>query len=173
MEHLSTLFSEGVAIVGVCASAVLIRGVAGCLQNKLNEPPLIAVAEDGSAVVPLLGGHHGANDLAHQIADILGISPAVTTAGDLRFGIALDEPPEGFVLSNPEDVKHFTAELLSGEYVTLSSGDKPEAPDYMPGFYKWLQDSRLPFFGECKATDFTGCKTNFRKCRTFGFSNRT
>jgi cobalt-precorrin 5A hydrolase/precorrin-3B C17-methyltransferase len=144
MEHLSTLFSEGVAIVGVCASAVLIRGVAGCLQNKLNEPPLIAVAEDGSAVVPLLGGHHGANDLAHQIASILGISPAVTTAGDLRFGIALDEPPEGFVLSNPEDVKHFTAELLSGEYVSLTSGDKPATPDYMQDFYKWLQESRLP-----------------------------
>ena len=36
MEHLSTLFSEGVAIVGVCASAVLIRGVAGCLKNKLS-----------------------------------------------------------------------------------------------------------------------------------------
>ena len=150
MEHLSTLFSEGVAIVGVCASAVLIRGVAGCLQNKLNEPPLIAVAEDGSAVVPLLGGHHGANDLAHQIADILGISPAVTTAGDLRFGIALDEPPEGFVLSNPEDVKHFTAELLSGEYVSLSSGDKPAAPDYMQGFYKWLRDSRMPFSENAK-----------------------
>tara|TARA_B110000967_G_scaffold198094_1_gene230656 strand:+ start:2115 stop:2654 length:540 start_codon:yes stop_codon:yes gene_type:complete len=114
MEHLSTLFSEGVAIVGVCASAVLIRGVAGCLQNKLNEPPLIAVAEDGSAVVPLLGGHHGANDLAHQIANILGISPAVTTAGDLRFGIALDEPPEGFVLSNPEDVKHHCRAVVRG-----------------------------------------------------------
>ena len=75
----------------------------------------------------------------------MGISPAVTTAGDLRFGIALDEPPEGFVLSNPEDVKHFTAELLSGEYVSLTSGDKPATPDYMQDFYKWLQESRLPF----------------------------
>ncbi|SVD25257.1 uncharacterized protein METZ01_LOCUS378111, partial [marine metagenome] len=137
-------------IVGVCASAVLIRGVAGCLKNKLNEPPLIAVAEDGSTVVPLLGGHHGANDLAIKIAKFLDISPAITTAGDLRFGIALDEPPEGFVLTNPEDVKHFTAELLSGECVSLSSEDKPATTDYMPGFYKWLQDSRLPFSEKAK-----------------------
>ncbi|MEC7759054.1 MAG: precorrin-3B C(17)-methyltransferase, partial [SAR324 cluster bacterium] len=84
MDHLTTLFSEGIAIVGVCASAVLIRGVAGCLKNKLHEPPLIAVAEDGSTVVPLLGGHHGANDLAIKIAKFLDISPAITTAGDLR-----------------------------------------------------------------------------------------
>src|SRR2546421_7932466 len=28
---------------------------------------VIAVAEDGSAVVPLLGGHHGANELARRI----------------------------------------------------------------------------------------------------------
>ena len=53
-------------------------------------------------------------------------------------------------MSNPEDVKHFTAELLSGEYVSLSSGDKQAAPDYMQGFYKWLRDSRMPFSENAK-----------------------
>jgi len=52
MQHLAALFSEGTAIIGVCASGILIRGVAGCLENKHNEPPLIAVAEDGSSVIP-------------------------------------------------------------------------------------------------------------------------
>ena len=150
MEHLSNLFRDGVAIIGVCASAVLIRGVANCLKNKLNEPPLIAVAEDGSAVVPLLGGHHGANDLARKIADFLEITPAITTAGDLRFGIALDEPPEGFVLANPENVKEFTASLLEGGSVAISSENSAVAPDCMPGFYRWLQESKLPFLENAK-----------------------
>ncbi|MED5482529.1 MAG: precorrin-3B C(17)-methyltransferase [SAR324 cluster bacterium] len=161
MEHLAALFSEGTAIIGVCASGILVRGVAGCLENKQNEPPLIAVAEDGSSVVPLLGGHHGANALARKIGQLIGATPAITTAGDLRFGIALDEPPQGFVLANPEDLKGFTAELLAGEAVSLSPETKtltpdslPEsktvAPDYMPGFYEWLHESRLSFTENAK-----------------------
>ena len=111
---------------------------------------MIAVAEDGSAVVPLLGGHHGANDLARKIADFLEITPAITTAGDLRFGIALDEPPEGFVLANPENVKEFTASLLEGGSVAISSENNAVAPDCMPGFYRWLQESKLPFLENAK-----------------------
>jgi cobalt-precorrin 5A hydrolase/precorrin-3B C17-methyltransferase len=30
------------------------------LGDKRAEPPVVALAEDGSAVVPLLGGHRGA-----------------------------------------------------------------------------------------------------------------
>ena len=161
MQHLAALFSEGTAIVGVCASGILIRGVAGCLENKQNEPPLIAVAEDGSSVIPLLGGHHGANTLARNIGKLIGVSPAVTTAGDLRFGISLDEPPQGFVLANQENLKAFTAELLAGEAVSLSpetktltpdslTENKTEAQDHMPGFYEWLQESRLPFSENAK-----------------------
>ena len=161
MQHLAALFSEGTAIIGVCASGILIRGVAGCLENKHNEPPLIAVAEDGSSVIPLLGGHHGANTLARNIGKLIGVSPAVTTAGDLRFGISLDEPPQGFVLANPENLKAFTAELLAGEAVSLSpetktltpdslTENKTEAQDHMPGFYEWLQESRLPFSENAK-----------------------
>ena len=161
MQHLAALFSEGTAIIGVCASGILIRGVAGCLENKQTEPPLIAVAEDGSSVIPLLGGHHGANTLARKIGKLIGVSPAVTTAGDLRFGIAFDEPPQGFVLVNPENLKAFTAELLAGEAVSLYPEtktltpdflpeNKTEAPNYVLGFYEWLQESRLTVSANAK-----------------------
>jgi cobalt-precorrin 5A hydrolase/precorrin-3B C17-methyltransferase len=42
------------------------------LDDKRAEPPVIALAEDGSVAVPLLGGHHGANALARALADALG-----------------------------------------------------------------------------------------------------
>ena len=156
MEHLSKLFQDGIPIVGVCASAVLIRGVAKSISDKKTEPALVAVAEDGSAVVPLLGGHHGANDMARKISELLGVDPAITTSGDIRFGISLDEPPEGFVLANPEDVKEFSVSMLAGESLMISSDENHSCLDYVRGiktigsdhkqvFYNWLKVSNLPF----------------------------
>ena len=75
---------------------------------------MLAVAEDGSAVVPLLGGHRGANRLARRLAEVLGCAPAVTTAGDAALGLALDEPPDGWVLANPEAAKGVAVRLLEG-----------------------------------------------------------
>ena len=55
------------------AAGIAIRRLAPLLADKREEPPVVAVAEDGSAVVPLLGGHRGANRLARRIARTLGV----------------------------------------------------------------------------------------------------
>jgi cobalt-precorrin 5A hydrolase/precorrin-3B C17-methyltransferase len=44
---------------------------------------------------------------------------AITTAGDLKFGVALDAPPEGFVLANPENAKQVMADLVAGKSARL------------------------------------------------------
>ncbi|MCK0167890.1 precorrin-3B C(17)-methyltransferase [Jannaschia sp. S6380] len=112
--HIRDLFAAGHPIIGICASGILIRAVAPMLVDKTTEPPVISVADDGRVVVPLLGGHRGANRLARTVADALGGVAAVTTAGDVALGVALDEPPAGYVLANPEDAKPVMAALLSG-----------------------------------------------------------
>lgn len=114
-DRLRALFAEGRAIVGLCAAGILIRVLAPLIGDKTTEPAVIAVAEDGSAVVPLLGGHHGANELARHLAGALDAPAAITTAGDLRLGAALDAPPPGWRLANPDDAKPVTAALLRGE----------------------------------------------------------
>lgn len=115
LEHLRGLFGARVPIVGVCAAGILIRAVAPMLGDKRSEAPMVAVSEDGAAVVPLLGGHRGANRLAREIAAALGGVAAVTTAGEVSLGVALDEPPEGWRLANPGDAKSVMAAMLAGE----------------------------------------------------------
>jgi cobalt-precorrin 5A hydrolase/precorrin-3B C17-methyltransferase len=114
LDHVRDLFAAGVPVVGVCASGILIRAVAPLLADKTTEPPVISVSDDGAVVVPLLGGHRGANKLASQIAEALGAVAAVTTAGDVALGVALDEPPVGWRLVNRADAKGAMAALLSG-----------------------------------------------------------
>jgi len=130
---LRALYLEGRPLIGVCAAGVLVRALAPVIADKAGEPPVVAVAEDGGAVVSLLGGHRGANALAEIIAGALGVAAAITTAGDRRFGIALDAPPEGYRLANPEHYKGFTARLLGGARVRLE------------GEAQWLRESGLPF----------------------------
>lgn len=131
-ETVRDLFTQGTAIVGICAAGILIRTIAPLLTNKWKEPPVIAIAEDGSAVVPLLGGLQGVNALAHQIATALETTPAITTTGDIRFRTALLSPPNGYRLVNPDDAKTFISNLLAGATVKIE-GNAP-----------WLENSQLP-----------------------------
>ena len=117
--HLPALFRAGTPIVGICAAGILIRILAPHLADKSAEPPVIAVSENGESVVPLLGGHHGANRLARDIAEALGARAAITTAGDTALGFALDAPPPGWRLGEGARVKAVTAALLAGEPVRL------------------------------------------------------
>ncbi|WP_099865053.1 precorrin-3B C(17)-methyltransferase [Pararhizobium haloflavum] len=131
--HLAALFRQGRPIAAVMAAGAVIRLLAPHLADKRGEPPVLAISEDGASIVPLLGGHHGANDLARMLATALGGHPAVTTAGDLRFGVALDDPPAGYRLANPESAKAVMAEIVAGASARLA------------GEADWLTDSRIPF----------------------------
>ena len=118
-EHIRALFQQGYGIVGVCAAGILIRALAPLLVAKMAEPPILAVSPNGTSVVPLLGGHHGANPLAHAIAAALAGHAAITTASDVAFGMALDAPPAGWRVGNPSLAKPVAAALLAGESVRL------------------------------------------------------
>ncbi|CAE6746725.1 Siroheme synthase [Paraburkholderia aspalathi] len=130
--HLCDLYARGTPIIALCAAGIVIRCVAPLLSNKGVEPPVLAVAEDGSAVVPLLGGLAGVNVMAREIAAALNVSPAITTSGELRFGTCVLNPPEGYALADIAQGKRFVSDLLAGESTRIEG----EAP--------WLDDAQLP-----------------------------
>ncbi|SPB13399.1 precorrin-3 methyltransferase [Caballeronia novacaledonica] len=130
--HVRALYASGTPIIALCSAGIVIRALAMSLADKGAEPPVLAVAQDGSAVVPLLGGMSGVNVLAREIGDALGIAPAITTSGELRFGQCLLAPPEGYALADIERGKRFVSDLLAGE-TTRIEGHAP-----------WLDDADLP-----------------------------
>lgn len=129
---LRELYQQDTPIIALCAAGIVIRTLAPLLLEKGAEPPVLAVAEDGSAVVPLLGGLGGVNGLARDIAAMLQVAPAITTSGELRFGTCLLNPPSGYSLGDLEQGKRFVSDLLAGEPVRIE------------GAAPWLDQAQLP-----------------------------
>ncbi|MFB4369302.1 MULTISPECIES: precorrin-3B C(17)-methyltransferase [unclassified Pseudomonas] len=131
-DTLRGLYRSGTPVIALCAAGIVIRSLAPLLASKGAEPPVLAVAEDGSAVVPLLGGLGGVNRMAREIAASLQVSAAITTSGELRFGTCLLDPPSGYALADIDQGKRFVSDLLGGESLRIEG----EAP--------WLDQSKLP-----------------------------
>ncbi len=120
--HLRELFAAGIPIVALCATGIIVRALAPLLADKRVEPPVVAVAADASSVVPLLGGHRGANRLAARLAATLGSHAAITTASDLGPGVALDDPPPGWTLAAASDLRPALAKLRDGRRIVVDDG---------------------------------------------------
>ena len=129
---LRQLYQQGTPLIALCAAGIVIRTLAPLLLEKGEEPAVLAVAEDGSAVVPLLGGLGGVNVMARDIAAALNVAAAITTSGELRFGTCLLNPPAGYELADLELGKRFVSDLLAGERVRIE------------GAAPWLDQANLP-----------------------------
>ena len=129
---LRQLYQQGTPLIALCAAGIVIRTLAPLLLEKGAEPAVLAVAEDGSAVVPLLGGLGGVNVMAREIAAALNVAAAITTSGELRFGTCLLNPPKGYELGDVELGKRFVSDLLAGASVRIE------------GAAPWLAQADLP-----------------------------
>ncbi|MEU5462102.1 precorrin-3B C(17)-methyltransferase [Streptomyces althioticus] len=109
-------FAECDRLVCFLATGAVVRLVAPLLDGKASDPGVVCVDEAGRFAVSLLGGHAGgANELAREVAEVLGAEPVVTTATDAVGLPGLDTlglPVEG-------DVAAVSRALLDGEAVAL------------------------------------------------------
>ncbi|MEU3844019.1 precorrin-3B C(17)-methyltransferase [Streptomyces sp. NPDC028635] len=111
-------FAECEQLVCFLATGAVVRLVAPLLGDKASDPGVVCVDEGGRFAVPVLGGHGGgANDLAAEVAEVLGAVPVVTTATDAVGLAGLDTlglPVEGAVAA-------VSRALLDGEPVALAA----------------------------------------------------
>jgi cobalt-precorrin 5A hydrolase len=58
---------------------IVVRRIAPLVKDKWTDPAVVVVSPDLVFAIPVLGGHHGANELAKELA-ALGLQPVITTA---------------------------------------------------------------------------------------------
>jgi len=67
--------------LALMASGIVMRKTAGLLEDKWEDPAVVVVDEELTWAIPLTGGHHGANQVADDLAS-MGAVPAMTTASE-------------------------------------------------------------------------------------------
>ncbi|HOJ97097.1 MAG TPA: cobalt-precorrin 5A hydrolase, partial [Methanospirillum sp.] len=59
----SELFQAADRIIAIMAIGIVIRGIAPLIHDKWTDPAVVVVSPDMQYAIPVLGGHHGGNDL--------------------------------------------------------------------------------------------------------------
>jgi cobalt-precorrin 5A hydrolase len=78
-DTFSEIFPHTKRIVAIMSMGIVVRSIAPFLEDKWNDPAVVVVSPDLAYAIPLIGGHHGANELAKELSS-LGIRPVITTA---------------------------------------------------------------------------------------------
>lgn len=85
------------AVIFIGAMGICVRSIAGCIRDKHTDPAVVCVDSSGRFAIPVLSGHiGGANELARQIAGILGAETVITTQSDNAGLWALDMLPKNY-----------------------------------------------------------------------------
>jgi cobalt-precorrin 5A hydrolase len=80
-EAFAKVYQDYSGWILVMATGIAVRFLQGLTGDKRTDPAVVVVDEGGHHAIALLGGHEGgANQLAFEVANILGAVPVVTTA---------------------------------------------------------------------------------------------
>jgi len=137
---MATLFEKYGRIVLVMATGVAVRAIAPLLTDKWHDPAVVVVGADRRFAVPLIGGHHGANDLARRLSE-LGIEPVITTATEAlgRPSVEAVAARDGFTVLNRESTRTVNAAALDGE-VPVYAVQAPAIAVIPPGVSVLVRD---------------------------------
>ncbi len=123
-------FADNEALVFIGAAGIAVRAIAPFVKDKLKDPPVLVMDENGSFVIPILSGHvGGANSLALELAEVTGAQPVITTATDVSGAFSVDvfAKENGLRIANREGIAKVSASALEGKPVTICIKDYPPA----------------------------------------------
>lgn len=118
-------------LVFICACGIAVRTIAPLVKNKKEDFAVVVCDEEGKFAISLLSGHlGGANELAENVAEILGGQAVITTATDVNGITAIDNyaKENNLEIDSMKMAKEVSALLLNGEKVAFKSDFDTEIP---------------------------------------------
>jgi cobalt-precorrin 5A hydrolase len=80
IELTAQIFNDYQGLIYIMPTGVVVRALSSKIRDKLHDPAVVVVDVGGRWAISLLSGHEGgANDLAMQIANSIGVEPIITT----------------------------------------------------------------------------------------------
>ncbi|HUU75166.1 MAG TPA: cobalt-precorrin 5A hydrolase [Methanoregulaceae archaeon] len=115
-------FSRYRCLVAVMSMGIAVRNIAPLLVDKWNDPAVVVVSPDLSYAIPLIGGHHGGNDMARKLLG-MGIAPVITTATETAGKVAVEVMADAMDLAvlNRDSTRAVNAAILDGEVGVFSA----------------------------------------------------
>jgi cobalt-precorrin 5A hydrolase len=115
-EVFATVFPGRRRIIALMSMGIVVRKITPLLEDKWKDPAVVVVSPDYRYAVPVLGGHHGANELARELTG-LGMVPVITTATESRGRDSVETIAErtGNDILNRDSTRQVNAALLQGD----------------------------------------------------------
>ena len=122
------------AFVFIGAMGICVRTIAPYIEDKHTDPAVVCVDTFGNNAISVLSGHiGGANNLATEVAAILGARPVITTQSDNAGLWALDTFAERFhwAIASEDDMNECIFAFVNRQPTALLMEICDEGTDYL------------------------------------------
>jgi cobalt-precorrin 5A hydrolase len=111
----SDLFKSADSIIAIMAVGIVIRGISSLIKDKWTDPAVVVISPDLKYAIPVIGGHHGGNNLAYLLAERCGLVPVITTATEAtgREAVEVIAEKEHLKIVNTRSTRRTNAAILT------------------------------------------------------------
>lgn len=126
-------------LIVIISLGAVVRMIAPLLEDKKKDPGVVVIDDRGENVISVLSGHlGGANELAREVAAVMGARPIITTASDVQKTIPVDLFGRrfGWKWDSADKLTPVSAAVVNEEHVAVvnESGER----DW------WMHDTPMP-----------------------------
>ena len=132
------VWEEFDAIVAVMALGIVVRLFGPLASDKKKDPAVVVLDDAGRFAIAVIGGHGaGANELAEDLALVVGAQAVVTTASDGAGLPAVDQigRDDGWIIERAENLTTVAAAVVRGHPVAV--WQEAGSCDWWRGFGAW------------------------------------